>query len=218
MSGVAAASQAGGADYLSANIIGIDTAFGVSGLFCLAGLVLTIIFVRSTNKQVAEADPDNAHRSVLESIMQRDVYTLSSNSTAVDAMKLMVDKGISAAPIVDEKGDAIGFISDGDILRHLSKRNAVFMDPVVMIMQMSEDKEAFDDKLNDLKTVKARDIGAKGIIGVSVHANLQDVCHVLGEHHLKKVPVLDDNKVVGVINRSDITQYSMKAYLEAPAS
>ena len=35
-----------------------------------------------------------------------------------------------------------------------------------------------------------------------------------GDNHLKKMPVLDHGKVVGVINRSDITQYAMKSYLE----
>ena len=56
-------------------------------------------------------------------------------------------------------------------------------------------------------------IGAKGIIGVDIHADLPEVCRVLGENHLKKVPVLDDGHIVGVINRSDITHYAMEQYL-----
>ena len=43
--------------------------------------------------------------------------------------------------------------------------------------------------------------------------NLTDVCRVLSENHLKKVPVLEAGHIVGIINRSDITQYSMAAYL-----
>ena len=48
---------------------------------------------------------------------------------------------------------------------------------------------------------------------MDVHADLPEVCRVLGENHLKKVPVLDEGQVVGVINRSDITHYSMQQYL-----
>ena len=59
----------------------------------------------------------------------------------------------------------------------------------------------------------AREIGATRPICVSVHAKLQDVCRVLAENHLKKVPVLEEGHIVGIINRSDITQYSMAAYL-----
>ena len=130
-------------------------------------------------------------------------------------MKLLVDKHISAAPLVDNAGNAVGFVSDGDIMRHLSKRSQMYVDPVVMIMQMGRDSTDFDDKLRDLMQMQAKDIGAKGIIGVDIHADLPEVCRVLGENHLKKVPVLDDGHIVGVINRSDVTQYSMKSYLES---
>ena len=48
---------------------------------------------------------------------------------------------------------------------------------------------------------------------MDAHDDLTEVCRVLGENHLKKVPVLDDGQVVGVINRSDITQHTMSMYL-----
>lgn len=50
--------------------------------------------------------------------------------------------------------------------------------------------------------------------GVDIDADLPQVCRILGDNHLKKAPVLDHGRVVGVINRSDITQYAMKSYLE----
>ncbi len=56
-------------------------------------------------------------------------------------------------------------------------------------------------------------VGVKGTIGVNIHADLEEVCRVLANNHLKKVPVIEDDHIVGVINRSDITQYSMESYL-----
>lgn len=206
-------------DALHASLFGINMAFAVATVLCVAGLILTIIFVKKGKPgEAAETDPDNARRTVLESIMKRDVYVLNENATVIEAMKMLVEKHISAAPLVDEAGHAVGFVSDGDIMRHLSKRSQMYVDPVVMIMQTGEDKVGFDEKLSTLMDMKAKDIGAKGIIGVDIHADLPEVCRVLGENHLKKVPVLDDNQVVGVINRSDITQYSMKTYLESKAT
>ena len=202
-------------DYVHANIFGINMAFAAAGILCVVGLGLTIAFVKDKPGETAKTDVDNARRSVLESIMKRDVYVLDADATVIDAMKLLVDKHISAAPLVDNAGNAVGFVSDGDIMRHLSKRSQMYVDPVVMIMQMGRDSTDFDDKLRDLMQMQAKDIGAKGIIGVDIHADLPEVCRVLGENHLKKVPVLDDGHIVGVINRSDVTQYSMKSYLES---
>mgnify|MGYP002241370685 FL=1 len=44
-------------------------------------------------------------------------------------MQVLVDRHISAAPLVDEQGKAVGFVSDGDIMRYLSKRSQMLMDP-----------------------------------------------------------------------------------------
>ena len=105
--------------------------------------------------------------------MKREVYTLPETATVAEAMQLLVDKHISAVPLVDERGKAVGFISDGDIMRFLSKRSAMVMDPVVMIIQtIRSDSDDFKKKLDDLMSMSARSIGAKGIIGVDVHDNL----------------------------------------------
>ena len=42
-----------------------------------------------------------------------------------------------------------------------------------------------------------------------------EVCRILGENHLKKIPVTDEGHLVGVVNRSDIAHYTMSKYLEA---
>lgn len=199
-----------------ASIFGIDVAFALAGVLCLVGFIMVVALVKNKPGDTAELDKDNARRTVLESIMKRDVFTLPSNATVAEAMKLLVDKHISAAPLVNAEGKAVGFVSDGDIMRYLSKRSTMMMDPVVMIMQTVDadgGNKDFARKLDELMGMPAKSIGAKGIIGVDVHADLPEVCRVLGENHLKKVPVLDEGQVVGVINRSDITHYSMEQYL-----
>ena len=207
----------GSTDAVTAGVFGIHAAFAVATALCVLGFVLTVALVRNKPGDEAAADEDNAHRSLIERIMKRDVYTLPENATVLEAMQLLVNNHISAAPLVDAAGKPTGFISDGDIMRYLSKRGQMIMDPVAMIVQTVDaysDHKDYAHKLEHLMGMKASDIGAKGIIGVSVHADLPEVCRVLGENHLKKVPVLEDGVIVGVINRSDITHFSMEKYLE----
>lgn len=201
---------------LQANVFGVDVAFAIAGVLCLVGLIMVIALVKDKPGEAAQADPTGERRGVLEAIMQRDVFTLPSDSTVQEAMKMLVEKHISAAPLVNNAGKAVGFISDGDIMRYLAKRNHMVMDPVVMIMQTvrsNTDNEDFSHLIESLMAMPVTEIAGKGIIGVGVHDNLTEVCRVLGENHLKKVPVLDDGQVVGVINRSDITHYTMETYL-----
>lgn len=208
-----AAALGGSFDTVHASIIGIDIAFAVGGVMCAIGLIMTIIFVKGPSVRPATDEKLAHNRSVLESIMQRDVYTIDSHATVLEAMQLLVEKGISAAPVVNSQGEPRGFVSDGDIMRHLSKRSEVYTDPVLFIMRGRMDNTAFDEKLQHLMEMEVRDIAARGIIGVDIHADLADICRILGDNHLKKAPVLEDGKVVGVVNRSDLTQYAMKSYL-----
>ena len=211
---VSASLIGGGTDYVHANITGINAAFFVGGLLCVAGLVLTIIFVKDKpNKQEKNA-PARTEESLLETIMVRDVYTLSKDSTVLDAIRLFVEKNVSAAPIVNDKNEPVGFISDGDIMRHLSNRSQLYTDPVVMIMRLQRDESGFDEKLDSLVNRKVTDIATKNTIGINVTADLPMVCRILGDNHLKKAPVLENGKVIGVINRSDITHYAMETYLQ----
>lgn len=197
-----------------AGVHGVDVAFGVSAVLCFIGFVLVLIFVKDGRAET-DVDLSRHDRSVLESIMKTDVFTVPSTSSVLDVMRVLVEKQISAAPVVDAEGRAVGFVSDGDIMRFLSKRSHLYTDPVVMIMQASHDDTSFDDKLAALMRMNVMDVATKGVVGVSLYAKLPEVCRVLGDNHLKKVPVLDKGKIVGVVNRSDVTLYSMQTYIKA---
>lgn len=208
-------------DATHAGIHGVNMAFMTAACLCLVGFILTVIFVRETKTAHAETETDIARRSVISQIMKTDVFSLPATATVREAVALFVEKGISAAPLVDASGKAVGFISDGDILRLLSTRTTTVVDPIIMISNTITNvglNDAFDDKLAAVLNMRAQDIATKATIGVSPDADLAEVCRVLGDNHLKKVPVLEDGKLVGVINRSDIMKFSMRTFLEKESS
>ena len=200
-----------------ASFFGIDVAFALSTALCLVGFVMVVVLVKNRPGDSAQQDKDNVRKTLLETIMKRDVFFLPANATVAEAMRLLVETNVSAVPLTDEKGDPVGFVSDGDIMWYLAKRSAIMMDPTVMIIQTLESDHNhadFSRKLASLMKMPVKNIGARGIIGVDIHSDLTEVCRVLGDNHLKKVPVLEDGHIVGVINRSDITHYSMEKYLD----
>ena len=201
-------------DPVQAGILGVNAAFVAAVVLSAVALVLTIVFVKNRPEDVKIAETEGEERTMVEKIMKPDVYSLPPDATVVDAIKFFVEHGISGAPVVDAEGRATGFVSDGDIMRLLSTQSNSYMDPVVMIMQMRADEETYDEKLANLMKMNIRDIGTKGVIGIDLHTTLPQVCRILSKNHLKKVPVLHEGKIIGVINRSDITLYSMKTYLE----
>ncbi len=211
-----AASLMGSMDSIHASITGINVSFAVSGVLCAIGLIMTIIFVKNTSSSRDEESvvPRHSETSLLETIMRHDAYTLPASATVLDAIHMFVEKNVSAMPIVNDKNEPVGFISDGDVMRELSDKSQMYTDPVVLIMRLQRDNSGFDEKLDALVNRNVMEIATRNTIGINIDADLPMVCRVLGNNHLKKAPVLDHGKVVGVINRSDITQYAMKSYLE----
>lgn len=206
---------------VQANMYGINMAFMACALLVLIGLILTVVFVKGKPGESApETTTDSKDVSlpthgtpVLRDIMKRDVFTLPETATVQQAMQMFIDRGISACPITDSSGQPVGFISDGDILKQLSRSSASYTDPIVLIATSATDDSTYNDKLQKVMQLPISSVGARESIGVNVNADLEEVCRVLAQNHLKKVPVMEDGRIVGIINRSDITRYSMEEYL-----
>ncbi len=206
---------------IDASFTGINVAFGVSLVLTVAGLILAIIFVRKDRSDDQRAnDPENVRRSATEEIMENEVYSLPADAQVHDAARLFVEKGVSAAPLVDENEEVVGIVSDGDILRCLEKKTTTVEDPIAMMTYNIESGSAsreFDEKLEDVMSAPVRSIATPQVISVDVHTDLTEICRVMGENRLKKVPVTDDDKITGVINRSSIVRYALEHYLEGHA-
>ena len=141
--------------------------------------------------------------NALVQIMKTDVYTLPEDSTVLDAMKLFMERGISGVPVVDDQLQVVGFISDGDVMACLADQVPAF----------KSENEDFDRTLNETMNMNISELSRKNVISVNVDDDLGEVTRVLSENHLKKAPVLDGNKMVGIINRSNITKYAIDQYL-----
>lgn len=152
----------------------------------------------------AAAQADGTAATPLAGIMQADVYTLSADATYRDALEFLVEKGISGAPVVGEGGKLVGFISDGDILRRLAGEHSLF------VTDASLDQVGFNDQLSSALDTRIGDFATKKVITVGLADDLSDVCYVLAENHLKKAPVMSGGKMVGIVNRSNITSYATR--------
>lgn len=164
-----------------------------------------------------EEQPAGVHASsvTLAAVMETDPYTLPTTARVEEAIRLLMDRKVSGMPVVDEAGRAVGFISDGDIMRYLADRHPLVTSAYSVIMLANEG--SFDERLRELIALPVSAIATEGVVGVSVDASLEEACNLLAQHKLKKVPVLEAGRVVGTVNRSDVLRYAMGSLVGAPA-
>lgn len=205
---------------IEANIHGTNIAFMAAAGACFIGLIIAVFFVKQSSSQKAYEEPEDKCKTLVESLMKHEVFTLPANATVKEAVETLIERNISAVPLVNESGGVVGVISDGDILRYFSKNHEEYTDPVSLITYMigiGTEAEPFDKKLDTLMQMPVNSIASKNVVSVNIDDTLEEVCRIMGAYHLKKTPVLNNGKLVGVISRSDISRYSLKTYIQRQA-
>ena len=146
----------------------------------------------------------------ISNLMKTDVYVLQETDSTLDALRLFASKKISGAPVVNEAGKVVGFISDGDIIGTLAKQTPKFSSFYAYTIE--GDSDSFNEKSDALAQMSVAQLATRNVISVNTSDDMRSVCATLALHHLKKAPVMENGKMVGIINRSDITRYTVSLY------
>ena len=197
--------------------IGLSIGFALTAVAYVIGGIIYVAYVDHYYRKLRSNSGVHSDRfDFLSKYMKHDVYTLPEDATVRDAITCFSDKHISGAPIVSANGTVVGFISDGDIMRYLREDDfpAFAINGSAPFMGFWNPEAEFEQKLDSLMNLNVLEIVTRKPITISASASLEDICKLLSEADVKKVPVVDGGKVVGIITRSTITHYLTRRYLE----
>jgi CBS-domain-containing membrane protein len=138
---------------------------------------------------------------IVADVMTRGVLSVSPETTVEEAARMMLERGISGLFVVDAKGELAGVVTEGDLLRRDEIGTQRFR-PWWLRMLVSPGRQAADFTRTHGRRV--RDVMTESVISVSADADLEEVVDVMERHRIKRVPVTDDKRVVGVVSRSDL--------------
>ncbi|MFP7706565.1 MFS transporter [Trueperella sp. LYQ141] len=141
--------------------------------------------------------------STAASVMETDVFYAPASATAYDVLALMVSHRTSGLPVLDDNGALVGFVTDGAILRALSSESQDKINMAYVFALWAQGK-AMSDRVAELKEIPIMDLAFRRVISLDKDAPLQTVCETLSDRHVKKVPVTDGDRLVGVINRTEL--------------
>jgi CBS domain-containing protein len=136
-------------------------------------------------------------------VMTTAVVTVGPDTAVQDLAKLLSERGISGVPVVDN-GRFVGIVSEGDLLhraetgteRRTARRRWRWFDPAF--------EEARDYVKSRGRTV--RDIMTREVISVGEEADLAAVATLMETKRIKRLPVLRDGRLVGIISRANLVR------------
>lgn len=133
-------------------------------------------------------------------IMTTNVVTAAPDDRIEEVAKTLLARNIAAVPVIDESGKAVGIVSETDFLRRpetgtLRRRSwlAYFEAPDTLAEQFSK-----------LHGTRARDVMSKDVHSVAPGADLRYVVDLMEKRGIRRVLVIDDGKLRGIICRSDL--------------
>ncbi|MHC4177043.1 MAG: CBS domain-containing protein [Planctomycetota bacterium] len=119
-----------------------------------------------------------------QDVMNTNVVVVPGDATVEEAIRSLLKHHVSGAPIVDEQGCIVGIISEFQLLEAIYRP--------------------------EVKRERVRDVMTKDVITVTEDAALSEIANLLLLHRIRRVPVVRDGKMVGLISRPDLLRCTVE--------
>jgi len=144
-------------------------------------------------------------------VMTTNVITVSPETTVQEVAKILSERGISGVPVVDAGNRLVGIVSEGDLLhrvetgterrpdRRTGRRRSWWLDTVGLDQELARDYVKSHGRT-------AKDVMTSEVTSVSEATELVDIANLLETKRIKRVPVVKDGKLVGIVSRANLVR------------
>lgn len=147
-------------------------------------------------------------------VMTTEVVSVEPDTPVRDIAELLYTRRISGVPVVED-GQVIGIVSEGDLIGHVAAigepRRSWWLS-----LFADESLSARDYAKSHGRT--ARDVMTASVVSVGETATLAEIARLVERHRIKRVPVLRDGKLVGIVTRGNLLQGLATLKAEPPRS
>ena len=147
-------------------------------------------------------------------VMTNEVITVGEDASVQEAAKLLAEHGISAVPVVDRDKRVVGMVSEGDLLHRAEtgteRRRAWWLEMVASTNQLAG--EYVKSHSGSVKDVMKCDV-----ISVTEETTVADIAILLETNRIKRVLVLRDDRLVGIVSRAYLVRALAMSINERPS-
>ncbi len=141
-------------------------------------------------------------------VMTRDPLTAKPGERVREAAERMVAAHISALPVVDDTGAVIGLISEADLLHRAELGTGRTRS---RLMALVRGDGALAEDYVQAHAVLVGDIMAPEVLTIAPDTDLAEVVRLMEHHRIRRLPVLDGGRLVGIVSRADLMKAMAKA-------
>jgi CBS domain-containing protein len=136
-------------------------------------------------------------------VMVSHVITVGPELDVRAVANTLVANRISAVPVVAIDGSIVGIISEGDLMRRAvsgaERKRSWWLETFSSAEQLMADFVKTHGR-------KAKDVMTRQVISVDPDTSLQEIANLLEKHGIKRVPVIENGRLVGIVSRANLVQ------------
>jgi CBS-domain-containing membrane protein len=136
-------------------------------------------------------------------VMVSPVITVKPDASVKELATLLLERRISAVPVVNDQGKVVGIVSEGDLLHRAeadTQRQRSWW-----LRLMTSDEALAADYIKE-HSRKVADVMTKNVITASPDTPLHEIARTLERHAIKRVPIVQDGQLVGIVSRANLIQ------------
>jgi CBS domain-containing protein len=151
-------------------------------------------------------------------VMTKAVISVHPDTPASQVARLLLDHGISAAPVVDSDGTPLGMVSEGDLIGRDEAAREARRDWWLALF--AEGQPLSDEFLAGLSAPErtARELMSAPLVTVSEATEVSEIARLLAAYRIKRVPVVRDGRIAGIVSRADLLRALAAAQPDAGAT
>jgi CBS domain-containing protein len=134
-------------------------------------------------------------------IMTREVATVGPDTSVGKIAALLLQKKISAVPVVDEARHVLGIVSEGDLLGRPPAGS-----PRGWWLRLFDDSAVMLEEIATARHLKARDVMTKPAVTVAEDTPLGVLATLMRRHRVKRLPVTREGRLAGLVSRADLLE------------
>ena len=142
---------------------------------------------------------------LIKDIMTKNVVTVSSEMEIHKLAELFMKKNISGAPVVDKNGKLLGVVKEeGVIFQDKKVHLPTFINLSFGFLTLGT--ERYNEEIKKITASKVSSIMEKNIATINPNIDIEDAATLMIEKEIYYLPVVDKDKLVGVITKKDIVR------------
>lgn len=136
-------------------------------------------------------------------VMTAPAIVVAPEATVEDVAKLLLKRSISAVPVVGSDGGLQGIVSEGDLVRRVE--SGTERRPSWWLAAFGSEEALARDYAKS-RGRRAADVMTREVVTVGEEVELAEVAALLERHRIKRVPVMRDGQVIGIVSRANLLQ------------